>query len=231
MSRGTLFLSGGGTANQSIVIDRSFVNALPSLNILYIPIALDDDGFGYKSCMDWLEATLEELTDDPITITVWNGKDALPDLSQFSGVYIGGGNTYKLLHILTRTSAKETLVEYFNKGGIIYGGSAGAIILGKTIETVAPEKEDKKHTEVEGLDLLYGRSVICHYVKSQDQDISQMVSKYKTEIIAIPEDSGLKVSGGKVEVIGRSVKFFQISDKGVFFKYEFPSKGKNRLFN
>ncbi|WP_236809547.1 Type 1 glutamine amidotransferase-like domain-containing protein [Bacillus glycinifermentans] len=56
-------------------------------------------------------------------------------MDRFSAVYIGGGNTFRLLKHVTDTRFNDILQSYAKRGGIVYGGSAGAIILGKHIMT------------------------------------------------------------------------------------------------
>ena len=48
----------------------------------------------------------------------------------------GGGNTYKLLDCLKKNGAFEKIRRYLlEDDGIVYGGSAGAIIFGKDLDS------------------------------------------------------------------------------------------------
>ena len=50
------------------------------------------------------------------------------------------------------------------RGGVVYGGSAGAIVLGANISTCAHmDHNDVGITDMHGLDLLDGHAVWCHY--------------------------------------------------------------------
>ena len=53
------------------------------------------------------------------------------NFSDYSFIFIGGGNTYKLLNELYANDNLEKLVNYLNNNGIIFAGSAGTSIFGK----------------------------------------------------------------------------------------------------
>ena len=54
---------------------------------------------------------------------------AAQELHTFTGVYIGGGNTFTLLHLLRASGLDLALKQFALNGGATYGGSAGAILL------------------------------------------------------------------------------------------------------
>jgi len=136
----------------------------------------------------------------------------IDDLKDFGGIYIGGGNTYKLLDNIYSSNFDEVLGEYYSKGGLIYGGSAGAIILGKTISIVT-EENVANYTYEDGLNLLNGRSVICHYNEEKKAPLSMFIENNKTDIIVLTEKSGVIVSNiNQIESVGfESVKLFSYS--------------------
>ena len=209
MTKGTIFLAGGGNREQSFLFDKVFVESLKGNDILYIPVAMDKGELGYEACIDWLQQTLGNISSDFLDISLWDGDNSLPDLKKYAAVYIGGGNTYKLLHILTQWGAIDSLRLYYKDGGIIYGGSAGAIVLGETIETVAEERKNQTWSSTKGLDVVGGRSVRCHYVKELDTRLVETARHLQTDILAIPEDSGIKISQFKATVVGNgAVRYF-----------------------
>ena len=50
-------------------------------------------------------------------------------MANYSAIFIGGGNTFKLLKGIKDRGAFSKLKDFINNNGIIFGGSAGAIIL------------------------------------------------------------------------------------------------------
>jgi len=209
-----LFLGGGGGGKDSIELDKKFVASLDlSKPLLYIPIATNTAKYPYSGCVVWLSGVLGPLGIKDIVM--WVEEDLKTkkkeDLSQFSGMYIGGGNTYKLLKELKEFGTLNILLTLAGEGMPIYGGSAGAIILAKTIIPAGFLDENKVGlTDFSSLNLVHGFDIWCHYTPSQDE----VVKKYMTDnglekVIAIPETAGLYVTEKTIEVVGpANVKVF-----------------------
>ncbi len=210
MKKGKIIISGGGDLDVSSVIDKRFFSLLgQNSKILYIPIALNRSTLGYESCYDWFSTVISKhVGRKEIDYTMLLEGDVVPDLQLFNSIYIGGGNTFKLLDYVIRSGLDNKLLTYLKKGGIVYGGSAGAIILGKDIRTVK-EENNNNYSHHKGLDLLGGRSLICHYNKGLDVDISESSKNLKTEILALSEESGivLNLDGNINEKVGTVTVF------------------------
>jgi dipeptidase E len=134
------------------------------------------------------------------------------DYLQFSGIYIGGGNTYKLLKELKEFETFDILSSLAKEGLPIYGGSAGAIILAKTIIPAGFLDENKVGiSDFSALNLVQGYDIWCHYTGTEDDLILEYMNKFALKkIIAIPENAGLIVSEDGIEEVGPGkVKFFE----------------------
>jgi dipeptidase E len=205
MKKGYIILSGGGDLEISFQIDEKYFELLENNSkILYIPIALRRSSIGYEACYDWFSKLVSiHSKEKDIDFTMLLENNDIPDFNNFDSIYIGGGNTYKLLDYIYKKNLDKKLTEYVKNGGIIYGGSAGAIILGYDIRTVE-EENDKNYTFFKGLNLLDGKSVICHYTESLDKKIFSIVEKINSEVIALPEDSGLILNsdGEIIDMVG-----------------------------
>jgi len=133
---------------------------------------------------------------------------ALKDLNDFGMIFIGGGNTFKLLRDLKSSGAFEKIKLYLNGGGVVFGGSAGAIIFGGNLEACRLDDENNAGLkDTAGFDILNGSSILCHYTnRSAEKD--ERSRKYLLEIskrtksVALPEEVTLFVNGGNIEVIG-----------------------------
>ncbi|MED1016489.1 Type 1 glutamine amidotransferase-like domain-containing protein [Bacillus atrophaeus] len=199
---GTLFLSGGGDAGQTQTIDKRFVKELDKDKpLLYIPIAMDTSQF--DDCFEWINSLFNPL--GIRDITMWtNVKDkSIQDLDDFSAVYIGGGNTFSLLKKFIDTAFIEVLKGYTENDGIVYGGSAGAVILGKHIMTCS--HMDPNHVglnKFNGLELVKEYSIWCHYKHENDPLIKKYVKEYKAPVISLPEETGILVNDMGIQVIG-----------------------------
>jgi len=200
-----IFLSGGGDKKDSYFWDIEFVKEVVARKkaILYIPLATKSDTNKFESCYDWIVNSLTSITEEFIDIVMWTNLDnkTYDSLSKFSAIYIGGGNTFKLLNHIYNSNFYNVLKEYIKRGGIVYGGSAGAIILGKNINTVH-EENDRNYKYEKGLSIMGEYSVICHYEKNLDFNINKYLKTYNNPVIALSEKSGLIIEGEKAKVFG-----------------------------
>jgi len=127
----------------------------------------------------------------------------LADVTHFSAIYIGGGNTFKLLHDFKQTGFDHLLLQFLDQGGIVYGGSAGAIVLGKSIMTASfLDPNEVALQDTTGLDLLQGYSVWCHYQREDDLKIRAYIEQYQHPVIALSEQTGLCVDADGMHVVG-----------------------------
>lgn len=216
-----LILSGGGDAQQSKNLDKFFVSLLDKNKpLLYIPIAMK-----YKrnlsACLDWLKSSLNSLRVDKIVMweNVTNKK--LEDLAKFSGIYVGGGNTFSLLKDMKESKFLDILRKYIQSGGIVYGGSAGAIMLGKDVIT-AKDENIVNLKDTASLDFIKGYSIVCHYFPDKHQDFVKALLKKGLKIIALTEGSGIYVHKDKIFTKG-------IGKVYVFNKNKSKTFGTGRL--
>ncbi|ENH97657.1 hypothetical protein J416_04406 [Gracilibacillus halophilus YIM-C55.5] len=125
------------------------------------------------------------------------------NLKQFSAIYIGGGNTFRLLKDFKETCFTNVLKEYLAKGGIIYGGSAGAIIFGQDIRTCSHmDSNDVGLQDFHGLGLVENYSIWCHYNGENDAVINNYIFEYKNPVISLPEETALFIDDEVITVIG-----------------------------
>lgn len=209
-----LFLAGGGGEDDSLLLDERFIREVvlisPTPNVAYVPVAMGSRP--YNECLRWFE----EVFGDKFSIEMWTdlGKVDILALNNIDAIYIGGGNTVKLLSEI-RTNGFDILLKQFVKnGGVVYGGSAGAIILGKDVRT-APETKHGNLQDFSGLDLLGGLSVLCHYEHNNGKEVLELIRNINCPVIAISERSGVICEDGKLTVIGYEPAFL-FSGNGVF---------------
>ena len=201
-----LYLSGGGHANKTKKLDRLFEANIPkSKPMLFIPIAMPPKIYTYGQCYDWIKVVFPKLQIDMWTNLA--GRKAV-DVSGYGAIYIGGGNTYYLLDHFRKTMFDKVLKKYYKSTGMIYGSSAGAIIFGKDIHTAGfggdADRNEVGIKELDGLNFVNGYSVQCHYSSYDDAGLMQYSKKFKVNVIALPDDTGLVVDGKKMTIIGES---------------------------
>lgn len=156
----------------------------------------------YEVCLEWVTAALATSGIANIAMAT-SPEQIVSELPRSDAVFIGGGNTYSLLHAL-RTNRADRLLRRSVTGGIpVYGGSAGAHLLGRDVDTSRhADPNDVGLTDTTGLDLALGYAIWCHHVPGQVPRIRDFVAETGYEVIAIPERSGLARIGQAIIVIG-----------------------------
>ncbi len=216
--KGKLFLSGGGDTKQTKKFDKFFASFLKGdKSVLYIPIAMPRRTYTHRECFEWVSKTLEGVGLNNLEMWTSIKNRKYSELKDFSAVYIGGGNTYGLLDKISRSGFDKLLLRYLKKGGILYGGSAGAIIQGKDIQTAGFGGDCDRNflglSNFKGLDLLQGYSIQAHYSKKDDLEMLKYFDKTKISVIALPEETGLFVEKNIAKIIGYKDAYL-FSEKG-----------------
>ncbi len=195
-----IILAGGGSKSKSYDVDRRFATLLDKRPLLYIPVAMPPEKYSSAQCLQWFLGIFAPLgRDDVVMWTDLRGKTAT-DLKDYSGIYVGGGNTFLLLDIMRRSGIIKVLSEAIASGKLYYGGSAGAVMLGKSILTSTDENAVGLKS-LKGLDLLSGYSVKCHYSPANDAFLQEFVATH-SPVIAIPEESGVLIENGRFFILG-----------------------------
>lgn len=197
---GKLFLSGGGDEKQTFELDEIFLKEVNS--ILYIPIAWKDGD--YSSCEDWFTNAMKQHKEVKIEILTNLSKDI--NLSGFDAIYIGGGNTFKLLKQIKENNFDKKLLDFFNQGKSIYGGSAGAIIQGADINTALLCKDADVNKvnlqDTSALNLIKNHDIQAHFELDQIKEHQDHIEKTNHNVIGIPEESALFFDGKEFKAIG-----------------------------
>lgn len=123
------------------------------------------------------------------------------DLKEFGGIYIGGGNTWNLMQELKDSGFSNLLLKYVEAGGQVYGGSAGAIILGKRIDT-HDDENNIGLSNIEGLSLLRDYSVACHFKDDQHDRFKTWSLNNELPIICLSEETGLVIENSIARCVG-----------------------------
>lgn len=201
------FICGGGCGEQTVEANRRFSEVIDNTKpILYIPLALPADT--YDSCYEWVSGELAQVETPRIDMIRSGEELAAADLSAYSALFIGGGNTFKLLSELKESGAFERIRAYLENDGVVFGSSAGAIILGQSIDLAEFEDDNEVGLhELEGFDVEGGVSFFCHYGSGSAEhtaESDEYLRKLSTgrEIGVLPEEITLFLNGDRMEVIG-----------------------------
>ena len=209
-----LILNGGGSGEGVKESYELFAKEVNGGRVMYVPLAWNHGPCG--ECIHWFKGEMAPygITDvDLITDAKQITKEKLKNVS---GVFIGGGNTYKLLKYLKETPAFENLKEYIENGGLAMGSSAGALIWGRSIDTCKDDGLGIKSIcdqnlvnlqDTTGFDMLNGYSLLVHYKKEEEQisATEQRVKRLLKEgykLICLPEETSLWINGKEAKIIG-----------------------------
>jgi dipeptidase E len=196
-------LAGGGGADDSRLLDEVFAAWIGLQGkLLYWPIALRGIR-PFPSCLEWLTTTFAPLQVTHITMWTDLSDHQASELEEFDAVYIGGGNTFALLAQLQKSGLERYLRAHVQRGKPVYGGSAGAVVLGRDIRTVTHlDRNDVGLTETKGLDLADGHAIWVHYQPQDDDPIRAYVQQYQQPVLAIPERSGIVINKEGLNTVG-----------------------------
>jgi len=193
-----ILLSGGGESKDVIALDNFFVSKIILQKpILYIPVALEGDPT-YTGCYSWFKETYSNYGIE--NFEMCSNLGLVSNLDRFSAIFIGGGNTFKLLKEIKENRFDEQLMDYLNGGGFVYGGSAGAIIFGKTIKSAKYADDNNVGlSDLSGFNLVGGNDIFCHYSIKDNE----FIANYDNDLYILYEESGIYINCNKIECIGR----------------------------
>jgi dipeptidase E len=196
-------LGGGGGTADSRLLDEVFATWIGSQGrLLYLPIALRGIR-SFQFCLEWVTATFAPLRVNQITMWTDLSEHQVSELDQFDGVYIGGGNTFALLDELRKSGFEGSLRECVCRGKAVYGGSAGAAVLGRDIRTVNYlDCNEVGLVETQGLDLAESHAIWVHYQPQDDNLIDAYVGQYQQPVIALSERSGIVIDQDGLRTVG-----------------------------
>lgn len=201
-----LFLCGGGSGKQIVYALNKFSALLDKTKpILYIPLAFKNSN--YDSCSKWFEEEIKLIGLNHFEMVRSSKELSKKDFNKYCALFIGGGNTYKLLKELKENSNFEKIDEYLKNNGIIFGGSAGAIIFGKDINSCLIEDNNIVNlNDCAGFNYLNDYSILCHLNKANFKKNKDYLIDYsiKNKTIYLPEEDVIIVTNKKIEFVGKS---------------------------
>ena len=201
-----VFICGGGSGEQTArALQRLNEVISHDLPCLYIPLAMEEDQ--YESCYEWITGELSKVDIPGIEMIRSAEELSRKRLADYSFLFIGGGNTFRLLHEIKRVNMFEPIRAYLQNGGTVFGGSAGAIIFGEDLESCALDDANEVGLkDTKGFDVLEGISFLCHFTnRIPEHDLRSekyllKISKHRT-VYALPEEDTLFLNETRLEEI------------------------------
>lgn len=226
-----LFLCGGGSSKQILSALYKFSNIIEKNKpILYIPLAMASKN--YDSCYTWFKNEIKIVNLSKFEMVKSSYELSQKNFNEYSALFIGGGNTYKLLYELSQYDNFNKIKAYLKNGGIVFGGSAGAIIFGKDIDGCLLEDENKfKIDNIKGFNYLNGYSLLCHLKNKNFNKNLKYLQKYslKNKLIYLPEENVIFINDNKICIIGTSK--YVIFKNGKYMVHNFANFKKDIIDN
>jgi dipeptidase E len=200
MTSDQIFLGGGGSEKFSLDLDRHFAAAVRETNCtrcFYVPHARTVDHFAYGRA--WFTKVYGHLFDKVFLPFELN---AVRPIAGTDAVYLGGGDTGRLLTAVRAARWDQALREHARAGGLIYGNSAGAIILGSSIES-APEAQWNAGSRA-GLAIVHA-VVVPHYEDgtASASQLRSLATSFDVPAWGIRENGGVVVTrDGQARSVG-----------------------------
>ena len=222
-----LFLCGGGCGKQIFNAYQKFKKVIDkSKPILYIPLAMEEEM--YNSCYEWFSNEILNFGLTEFEMVKSSLELSKKDFTKYSALFIGGGNTYKLLKDLYDNSNYNKIIDYLKNGGIVFGGSAGAIIFGKDIDScLLEDKNNINLKDTKGFNLLNNYSILCHLKNKNLKKNKKYLQNFaiKEKVIYLPEEDVILIENNKMSIIGN--KKYMIFKGGKFEYHNFANFKKD----
>ena len=95
------------------------------------------------------------------------------------------------------------LANYLDVGGLIYGMSAGAILLGASIAAAAFfDVNDAELVDYSGLGLLAGAAIWPHYLPEHDRELRALTEREGHDVIGVAGEAAVHLRDGQLTALG-----------------------------
>lgn len=201
-----IYLGGGGSEiDEANVFEQAFQ---PGQHIIVWPWALPEPE--HEGCLAWLS---QAIVDKGEFKSLSLAKPPAFGLDAADIVVIPGGNTFDLLARLREHQLIGPLKNFASNGGKIYGGSAGAILMGLDIDIADATKGGLDDNTVglrdtQGLGLVGDFVVFPHYEAANENHrtyCNEWASEHSVGVLGLLERGGVSVdSAGNAVNLGPS---------------------------
>lgn len=174
--------------------------------ILFVPFAGFDLG-------DYEKISKKKFTKMGISLSsIHKEKNKNKAIKSAEAIYIGGGNTFRLLAKLQKEKLLESIKTKVNAGIPYIGSSAGANLASPTIKTT----NDMPIVEPQSFKALYfiNFQINPHYIdidknskhlgESREMRINEFHQENSLPVLGLREDAWLRVEGKKIKLKGKN---------------------------
>lgn len=209
-----LVLYSGGDEKDNLQLDRAFIDLIGKKNpvITFIPSSSYLSEQEFKSFVrHYSKFRITRFIHFPVDVPF--DRILFQEVMRSDVIHLSGGNTFYFLNSLRKSKLLKELRTFVEKGGILTGLSAGAILMTENIEMAANPQFDRDENFVNISNLsalnLVDFAFFPHFKNSPRYDtfFKKFTREHDKVIYACPDGAGLVVSGGELRFIGRCYAF------------------------
>lgn len=220
----------GSSASETLFIDKEIFHLTnkPGAKLLFIPTASQDSKKYFErvkiyfTALGFASVDVLYVLDDTLT-----SKEIEDKILSHDAIYVGGGNTQKMLAIWRKLGIDRMLRHALNRGVVLSGLSAGSIcwFQGGFSRASITTNIDSRTEFVSALDFIDALN-FPHYDNNKDFQVVKRETKGSTKItICLSDRAALEVIGSKYRVLrsgpnARAYKAYWKRDK--FYCHELP---------
>jgi len=204
----------GGDEKENQNLDRAFLELLGKKNpvVTFIPSSSYLSEQEFKSFVrHYSKFKITRFIHFPIDVPF--DKTLFSEVMRSDAIHMAGGNTFYFLNSLRKTKLLPQLKAFAEKGGLLTGLSAGAIMMTENIEMAGyPEFDrDENIVNVKNLSALNLVDFLFfpHFRNSARYDV--VFKKYtrtsSKTIYACPDGAGIVVRDNEIRFVGRCYAF------------------------
>ncbi len=209
-----LVLYSGGYTHENETMDRFFQEMLPeNPQITYIPACDYQSDVAFREFIERFDHMFHRFVRFPLDTP----SKHIVEIEAFNSdvIYLDGGNTFYLLSCLKKSGLMPKLKEFVEKGGILCGQSAGAIVMSPTIATAGMPHFDRDDNHV-GLKNMSALGLVKFdlfpHFKSSKRYVDAFLAyskKSKIPLYACKDGSGIIINNDRTTFVGQHTCFFQ----------------------
>ncbi len=204
-----LVLYSGGLEKENRSLDRSFLDLLHKKNpvVTFIPSSSYLSDHEFKAFVKhYSKYKITRFIHFPVDVPF--DRIMFQEVMRSDVIHLAGGNTFYFLNNLRKAKLLSELRKYAEKGGILTGLSAGAILMTENIDMAAYPEFDRDENVVNLKNLsalhLLNFAFFPHFKNSARYDaVFRRYSRVKKKVIyACPDGAGIVVNDDKISFVG-----------------------------
>ena len=194
---------------QSSTMDERLLNLIGKQHpvIGYIPSTSDPERNWFKKQQMYYESLGADLS-IYFELETKYVPDKINDLLACDAIHLSGGSTYNFLYRLRRRNLIHLLRNYVEKGGVLIGVSAGAILMTPEISTTHICGEEPSHNlnDLSALNFVdFAFLPHINKIESIENKMIEYSIVQRRKIFGCSDGDGIIVDNGNVQFIGNLI--------------------------